>query len=163
MLNLNYSQGVRLSYTEWYTAIKSSFESLFFVSSTSTDSLVNCRNIYKDTLGASNKFGDYQLRPNFLIAMVVAPELFNKENALLSLNTVKDKLISPLGIKTLDESDWNYNGDYFNSDCSDYKTAGGFNYHQGPVRRLCTISPNFLKNSCKYLFGLICCRNGFGQ
>ncbi len=94
---------------------------------------MNNRNMYKDTVGASNKFGDFQLRPNFLVAMVVAPELFDATNALLALDTVKDKLLSPLGMKTLDESDWNYNGDYFNQDTSDRKTAGGFNYHQGPV------------------------------
>ena len=122
-----------MSYTEWYNLIKTNFDQLFFISASAADSLVNNRNIYKDTLGASNKFGDYQLRPNFLVAMVVAPEIFNDKNASLALDTVKEKLLSPLGLKTLDESDWNYNGDYFNVDSSDCKTAGGFNYHQGPV------------------------------
>lgn len=104
------------------------------MSATTCDPLVNVRNIYKDTVGASNGFGDFQLRPNFLVAMIVAPELFNTSNATLALDTAEMKLVSKLGIKTLDESDWNYNGDYYNMDSSDRKIAGGFNYHQGPVR-----------------------------
>jgi len=122
-----------MSYADWYSMIKSNFESQFFVSATSLDSLINVRNIYKDTVGAANGFGDFQLRPNFLVAMVAAPELFNPSNAILALGTVHEKLLCKLGLKTLDESDWNYNGDYYNMDSSDPKTAGGFNYHQGPV------------------------------
>lgn len=42
-------------------------------------------------------------------------------------------LNAPLGICTLDPTDWNYNGDYFNDDDGyDQKTAKGWNYHQGP-------------------------------
>ena len=103
------------------------------MSTTTSEPLVNQRNIYKDTSGASNKYGDFQLRPNFLVTMVVAPQLFDKNNALQALGMVKEKLVSVLGIKTLDESDLNYDGNYWNQDSNDFKTAGGFNYHQGPV------------------------------
>nr|XP_018912835.1 PREDICTED: glycogen debranching enzyme [Bemisia tabaci] len=126
------------SYKEWNKRIQDNFEKYFWVS-TSPDpnekrpDLVNRKGIYKDTYGASQPWTDYQLRPNFPVAMVVAPELFTPSNALAALQTVEDVLLGPLGIKTLDPTDWCYNGFYDNSnDSSDAKVAHGFNYHQGP-------------------------------
>jgi len=67
------------------------------------------------------------------IAMCVAPELFSKEHARQAIDIVEKVLVGPLGMKSLDPSDWNYKPNYDNaSDTDDYKTSRGFNYHQGP-------------------------------
>jgi len=66
--------------------------------------------------------------------MAVAPELFPHHHALGALKMVDSVLIkgAPLGMRTLDPKDNQYNGNYTNADGTDYKTAGGFNYHNGP-------------------------------
>ena len=46
---------------------------------------VNRRGIYKDVLGSSDKFTDYQLRCNIPIAMSYAPELFDRRHAQVCL------------------------------------------------------------------------------
>ena len=42
---------------------------------------VNRRGIYKDTYKSTHGYTDYQLRPNLCIAMAVAPELFEPDQA----------------------------------------------------------------------------------
>lgn len=88
--------------------------------------LINRRGIYKDVLGSSQQFTDYQLRCNICIAMSYAPELFDRRHAQICLGNVATILMERgcMGIKTLDPKDRQYNGDYFNSDDSH-----GFNYH----------------------------------
>ncbi|XP_026882893.2 amylo-alpha-1, 6-glucosidase, 4-alpha-glucanotransferase a isoform X3 [Electrophorus electricus] len=128
-----------VSYEDWNQKIQNNFEKMFYVSHDPNDpnekhpKLVHKRGIYKDSFGASSSWCDYQLRPNFTIAMVVAPELFTVERAWGALDIVEKKLLGPLGMKTLDPDDMVYCGIYDNSlDNDNYNLARGFNYHQGP-------------------------------
>lgn len=138
-----YDNTITLKWTwkKWASMIQANFERLFYIplenekqlAEDPQPELINRRGIYKDTVGASLKWQDYQLRPNFLVAMVVAPELFDKSHAKHALHLAKRHLCGPLGMRTLDPSDWNYHGDYDNgNDTTDKKLAHGYNYHQGP-------------------------------
>jgi len=123
----------KLSFTEWAYKIQANFENIFYIDANQSDPLVNRREIYKDSVNASEKWRDYQMRCNYVVSLAVAPELFLKEHARKALNNFENVLVSSLGVRTLDPSDWNYNGDYNNADDSDNpKTAHGFNYHNGP-------------------------------
>lgn len=134
------SETVHVAFSQWDQLIKEQFEKHFWVpSDPNTDSqysinksLVNKRGIYKDTFGSKTEWSDYQLRPNQCVAMVVAPELFNPEHARAAISNVEKHLLGPVGMKTLDESDYNYRPNYDGHDSNDYSTAKGFNYHQGP-------------------------------
>uniref|UniRef100_A0A671PH13 Glycogen debranching enzyme n=1 Tax=Sinocyclocheilus anshuiensis TaxID=1608454 RepID=A0A671PH13_9TELE len=128
-----------VSYKEWNQRIQENFERFFYVSEDPSDpneqhpDLVHKKCIYKDSYGASSPWCDYQLRPNFTIAMVVAPELFTVQRAWKALEIVEKKLLGPLGMKTLDPDDLVYCGVYDNAlDNDNYNYAKGFNYHQGP-------------------------------
>jgi len=92
----------KFSFKNWSDRIQSNFDKCFYIPFDSSDPLVNRRLIYKDSFGATNQWQDFQLRPNFLIAMVLAPELFEQKKAIQALDVVEDVLIGPLGVKTLD-------------------------------------------------------------
>ncbi|XP_015914684.1 glycogen debranching enzyme [Parasteatoda tepidariorum] len=127
---------ITMTFKEWSDLIKKNFEAYFYVdlNPTPEDSkCINKRGIYKDSVNAFPEWADFQLRPNFPIAMSVAPELFTPEKAWTALTNCEKHLLGPLGMKTLDPSDWAYEGNYDNSDDScNQKTAKGWNYHQGP-------------------------------
>ena len=47
--------------------------------------IVNRHGVYKDVYKGKKEYRDYQLRPNFPIAMTVAPDLFDPQHALIAL------------------------------------------------------------------------------
>ncbi|KAI6647043.1 hypothetical protein LOD99_8967 [Oopsacas minuta] len=132
---------VTMSFKVWAEKIRNNFEDKFWIPQDKEEAkkkegenkdYIHKTGIYKDTLGASQKWTDYQLRPNFPIAMVVAPDLFDSDNARLAIEQANESLLGPLGMRTLDREDWAYRGNYLMNDSDDYNTAFGFNYHQGP-------------------------------
>ncbi|XP_037642885.1 glycogen debranching enzyme isoform X3 [Sebastes umbrosus] len=137
---------VFISYSQWNQQLQQSFEAGYWVSGDPNDpnekhpDLVHKKGIYKDSYGASSPWCDYQLRPNFTIAMVVSPELFTVERAWKALEVAEKKLLGPLGMKTLDPDDMVYCGVYDNAlDNDNYNLTKGFNYHQGPLSPLARI------------------------
>ena len=132
-----------VTFREWNDLLQKSFEKHYYVPADAAEDgqyvikseLVARRGIYKDIYGtpAGRDRADYQLRANFPIAMTVAPELFDAKHALGALQSYRNHLLGPLGVKTLDPADPDYRGDYNNSDDSaDWHVAKGRNYHQGP-------------------------------
>ncbi|EMS12759.1 glycogen debranching enzyme [Entamoeba histolytica HM-3:IMSS] len=130
------------SYQKWEKLLYSNFHKYFYIPKEMSQdkeycidtTIVNKRGIYKDVYGSTKKWPDYQLRPNFLITLVEAPSLFvgHEEEVKEALRVVRKYLVGPLGMKTLDPTDWNYKPDYYNTDTDDYSTANGLNYHNGP-------------------------------
>ena len=134
-----------VTYKEWDALIQRSFEKCYYVPVDPANdkdfvvnsSLVNRRGIYKDVFGSGQgrEWSDYQFRPNFPIAMTVAPELFTPERALGALKLADTVLRSRLGMMTLDPEDMQYRPNYDNSDDStDPAIAKGRNYHQVSAR-----------------------------
>lgn len=132
-------EGGLLSLTHWADTIQANFERHFWVGSKQgaevepQPHLVNRTQMYKDSVGSSGAFPDYQLRPNYLVTLCVAPGLVPAPHAWAALTTAHSLLLGPLGLATLDPQDWAYRGDYDNGNCSgDPTVAAGANYHQGP-------------------------------
>ncbi|BFZ63502.1 bifunctional 4-alpha-glucanotransferase/amylo-alpha-1,6-glucosidase [Saitoella coloradoensis] len=134
----------KVSFEEWEGKVQKSFERCYYVPENPEDDknydvnpeVVNRRGIYKDLYRSSREYEDYQLRPNFAIAMNVAPELFIPEHAARCL-LLADNVLRPegsVGMRTLDPSDYNFRPNYDQSqDSDDWHTAKGFSYHQGPA------------------------------
>ncbi|CAL1714662.1 unnamed protein product [Somion occarium] len=132
-----------VTYKEWSNLLQASFEECYYVPLDPAEdpkynvnpSLINRRGIYKDVFGSGpgREWSDYQFRPNFPIAMTVAPELFEEKHALHALKLADQVLGGPLGMKTLDPADLQYRPYYHNStDGDDAAIAKGLNYHNGP-------------------------------
>ncbi|KAM9969320.1 hypothetical protein ACTFIR_001149 [Dictyostelium discoideum] len=129
-----------LTYQDWSKLIETNFEKYYYIPSSGDDkkyiinsNYVHRRFIYKDVVGSANVFSDYQLRPNICVAMSFAPKLFNDQHANKCIDIIRNSLVGPIGMKTLDPNDPNYHGNYDNSSDSGYKpTSRGFNYHNGP-------------------------------
>jgi len=127
------------SVASWADKIKDNFDKYFWIGSKEgsevdrNPEMTNKINIYKDSVNSGNTFTDYQLRPNYAIALAVAPDITDPHHAWAALQTMQDSLLGPLGLATLDPTDWAYRGDYNNSNQSaDRTVAHGANYHQGP-------------------------------
>ena len=142
------SNGINYPYTQWKLLIKDSFEDEFFVDSFSINLNNNYNNnewnnnkvngnIYKDYKTKNNEnLYEFQLRPNFLIALYISPELFTYKNIIKSLTNVELYLLrkeenNVIGLKTLDKNDNEYNGYWDNKENDNFFTSCGFNIHNG--------------------------------
>ena len=133
--------GQSISFAQWASKIQHNFERCYYIPTDSNEdenydvnpAIVNRRGIYKDLYKSGKEYEDYQLRPNFPIAMTVAPQLFTPTKALHALEMADTILRGPTGMATLDPSDLNYRPYYNNSeDSTDFHNSKGRNYHQGP-------------------------------
>lgn len=134
-------EGSSVTWQDWSSRIFDNFERCYYVPLDPKEdpqydvssAIVNRRGIYKDLYRSGKEYEDYQLRPNFPIAMTVAPALFDPSHALHALELADSVLRGPTGMATLDPSDLNYRPYYINSeDSADFATSKGRNYHQGP-------------------------------
>lgn len=137
-------------------------------------SQVRYQGIYKDLVMPPERvaYEEFRLRPNALVALALAPQLFDPAHALNYISIVEKELILPdsIGIATLGSAhETLFNPFYSNNDeSSDFKTAHGFSYHNGPewvwlygfyVAAKCQFAKGLrkeqllglLQNQCKYL------------
>lgn len=135
------ADGSEVSFKDWAGLVNGNFERCYYIPTSAGEDgefdvktqIVNRRGIYKDVYRSGKPYEDYQLRPNFPIAMSVAPDLFTPDRALRALSMADKVLRGPTGMATLDPADLNYRPYYVNSeDSDDFATAKGRNYHQGP-------------------------------
>ena len=141
------SNGMNYPYSQWKLLIKDSFEDEFFVKKFNIEINSNNNNnewnnnqikgnIYNDYKNKNNvNIYEFQLRPNFLIALYISPDLFTYRNIVNSINNVELFLLrnesNIIGLKTLDKTDKQYSGLYDISETNNFSTSLGFNIHNG--------------------------------
>ena len=150
------------TFYQWSLVIKKNFEKKFFVKKIFSH-FQNKINIYKDYIIKPNNTNnikitdenekvndnkeieeekeEFKLRPNILLAIYYAPDLFITENIIKVLENIEKYLLRPeiinenlngmIGIKTLDKTDIDYIGKLDLKETSNYKTSCGFNIHNG--------------------------------
>ena len=133
-------------YSQWRLLIKDSFEDEFYVKKYNIEISNNYNNecsenpikgnIYKDYINKNNvNIYEFQLRPNFLLALYFAPDLFSYNNVINAINNVEKYLLrngnNVMGLKTLDKTDKEYNGIFNKNDTNIFYTSCGFNIHNG--------------------------------
>ena len=168
--NVLLNENETFSFYQWSLLIKKNFEKIFFVKEIYS-SFQNKINIYKDYitspqsinigLSKENKIkekkeqfnkneleeikNEFKLRPNALLAIYYAPDLFSYENIIKFIENIEKFLLRPEikndnnqnniiginGVKTLDKTDSDYNGKLDFKDTNYYKTSCGFNIHNG--------------------------------
>ncbi|EGC49156.1 glycogen debranching enzyme [Histoplasma capsulatum var. duboisii H88] len=130
-----------ITFSNWASRIHENFNRAYYIPLDPGDdsqhdidpSIVHRRGIYKDLYKSSTPYQDYQLRPNFAVAIAIAPTLFPLKDALHALSVADNVLRGEVGMATLDPADLNYRPHYNNAeDSTDFATAKGRNYHQGP-------------------------------
>jgi hypothetical protein len=163
----------KFSFYQWSLLIKKFFEKKFFVKKIYSV-IQNKSNIYKDYIIKPNNpntsfsnennedveeneeglnmkdikeedKNEFKLRPNILLAIFFAPDLFSYENIQKVMENIEKFLLRPEiknlnkqgyisgmnGVKTLDKTDVDYNGKLDFRETNYYKTSGGFNIHNG--------------------------------
>jgi glycogen debranching enzyme len=142
---ITFENGEKVNYKQWAARLKANFEGYFWIPEAGSsphvdEQYIHAKGIYKDVFGCSNPASDYMFRPNQCIAMAVAPDLFDREHALIALQHIDAMLLgdilagNQLGVKTLSPDHPLYRCIYSNEDGlpADYGTAQGFSCHNGP-------------------------------
>jgi len=101
--------------------VRSAFRSRFWCAE--TDYPYDCLSEARD---ASDSWADTSIRPNALIALTVAPDLFEDWQARAILERVRSELLTPRGVRSLTTRDRRYVGQFAGGP-EERETA----YHQG--------------------------------
>ncbi|GME84062.1 unnamed protein product [[Candida] boidinii] len=97
--------GDEIKLKDWESLVQDNFERCFYIPEDPAQdknyevdpNIVNRRGIYKDLFRSGKPYEDYELRGNFPIAMVAAPELFSPDKALRCIQIADQTVRGPLG------------------------------------------------------------------